>query len=80
MWATLLGALLFVCGMLFMAWAALGRRNLSKPSPPSQDGIDQGGTGPTLEPQRQGLRFLGLAQNWPGLVLMAIGAVILLFV
>ncbi|WEX88156.1 hypothetical protein PZN02_000616 [Sinorhizobium garamanticum] len=79
MWAILVGAFLFVCGMLFMAREALVRRNLSNPSPPSQDGTDQGGTGPTLEPERQGLRFLGFARNWPGLALMAVGAVLLLF-
>ncbi|MDK1377692.1 MULTISPECIES: hypothetical protein [unclassified Sinorhizobium] len=89
MWAILVGVFLFVCGMLFMAREALGRRQLSNPSPRSydgigqdgigQDGIGQEGTGPTLEPEQQGLGFLGLARNWPGLVLMAIGAVFLLF-
>nr|WP_153438905.1 hypothetical protein [Sinorhizobium terangae] len=65
--------------MLFMAREALVRRDLSNPSPQSQDRIDQGGTGPTLEPKRQGLGFLSLARNWPGLALMAVGAVLLLF-
>ncbi|WP_331373262.1 hypothetical protein [Sinorhizobium chiapasense] len=74
MWAILVGVFLVVCGMLFMAREALGRRNLSNPSPSSQDG-----NGPTLEPDEQGLGFLGLARNWPGLALMAVGAVLLLF-
>ncbi|TIO21159.1 MAG: hypothetical protein E5X96_09685, partial [Mesorhizobium sp.] len=36
--------------------------------------------GPTLEPRRRGLRFLGLSQNWPGLVMMAVGIILLLSV
>nr|WP_245181710.1 hypothetical protein [Sinorhizobium mexicanum] len=71
--------------MLFMAWEALGRRQLSNPStPPShdgrgRDGPGRDGTGPTLEPEQQGLGFLGFGRNWPGLALMAIGAALLLF-
>lgn len=33
---------------------------------------------PTLEPRRRGLGFLGVSQNWPGLLMMAVGAVLLL--
>ena len=31
----------------------------------------------TLEPPRRGLGFLGLGTNWPDILLMAIGAVLL---
>ena len=31
----------------------------------------------TLEPPRRGLGFLGVGTNWPGILLMAIGAVLL---
>jgi hypothetical protein len=33
----------------------------------------------TLEPQHQGLRFLGLSKNWPGIVTIALGALLLAF-
>jgi hypothetical protein len=32
----------------------------------------------TLEPPRRGLGFLGLGPNWPGLLLIVIGAILLL--
>jgi hypothetical protein len=35
---------------------------------------------PTLEPPHRGLRFLGLSQNWPGLLMMGIGIILLLSV
>jgi hypothetical protein len=31
----------------------------------------------TLEPPRRDVRFLGLGTNWPGILLMAIGAILL---
>jgi hypothetical protein len=40
--------------------------------------IDPSDDGPTLEPRHRGLRFLGLKANWPGLLLVAIGAIMLL--
>ncbi|MGO4843814.1 hypothetical protein AB4144_67200, partial [Rhizobiaceae sp. 2RAB30] len=34
--------------------------------------------GQTLEPPQRGVRFLGLGQNWLGLLLILIGAIVLL--
>ena len=67
-------ALLFFAGLIYLASEALRRGRLSGTtgtSPPVQDG--------TLEPRRHGVGFLGLTTNWPGLALMAIGALLLLF-
>jgi hypothetical protein len=72
-WTALIGAFLFICGLLYMAWEALGRRRLSEPPRASEDKRT------TLEPRGQGLRFLGPVRNWLGVALMAGGAVLLLF-
>jgi hypothetical protein len=61
-----LGALLVLGGILYMVRATIWRGSLSRPA------------GDTLEPTRRGVGFLGVAANWPGLLLMAIGAVLLL--
>jgi hypothetical protein len=65
-----LGALFAFGGVLYMARTAIWRGPLSGPacSRPVRD---------TLEPPRRGMRFLGLGTNWPGILLMAIGAVLL---
>jgi hypothetical protein len=81
--AILIGALLFAGGIVYMAGAALNRGRLSDPAP-ARTPDDSYATipatqGPTLEPSRRGLGFLGLASNWPGLLMMAAGAVLLLF-
>jgi hypothetical protein len=60
-----LGALLVLGGFLYMARAAIWRGSLSRPA---RD---------TLEPPRRGVGFLGFGANWPGLLLMAIGAILL---
>jgi hypothetical protein len=60
-----LGALLVLGGVLYMAHAAIWQGSLSRPA------------GDTLEPPRHGLGFLGVRANWPGMLLMAIGAVLL---
>jgi hypothetical protein len=60
-----LGALLVLGGLLYMVRATIWRGSLSRPA------------GNTLEPPRRGLGFLGVGANWPGLLLMAIGAVLL---
>jgi hypothetical protein len=65
------GALLVLGGILYMArtaiwWGSLSRSRSSVPVPD------------TLEPSRRGVRFLGLGANWPGILLMAIGAILLL--
>ncbi|AHF83893.1 hypothetical protein RLEG3_19700 [Rhizobium leguminosarum bv. trifolii WSM1689] len=71
MWAILTGAALIIGGVLFLFTSALGRRP-SDPHRMPQDGA-------TLEPRRQGLRFLGLSQNWPALAVIAIGALVLAY-
>ena len=60
-----LGALLILGGVLYMARATIWRGSLSRP------------TGDTLEPPRRGLGFLGREANWPGILLMAVGAILL---
>lgn len=68
-----LGALMILCGLLYMAAQAIWRGPLSdagrRRSPAAAD---------TLEPGRRGVRFLGLASNWPGLVLIAVGVFLLI--
>ncbi|MBB2685659.1 MULTISPECIES: hypothetical protein [Rhizobium] len=71
MWAVLIGAALIIGGLLFLLQPALRR----KPSDPHL--MPQGGA--TLEPRRQGLRFLGLSRNWPALAIIAVGALLLVF-
>ncbi|CAN7460806.1 hypothetical protein LJR231_003092 [Phyllobacterium sp. LjRoot231] len=68
---TLIGALLVVCGLLYMAGVAVYRGSLSEPH--LSNGEPAG-----LEPPHRGLRFLGLKANWPGLLVAAIGALLLL--
>jgi hypothetical protein len=60
------GALLILGGILYMVRATIWRGSLSRPA------------GDTLEPVRRGVGFLGVGANWPGILLMAIGAVLLL--
>jgi hypothetical protein len=66
-----LGALLVLGGILYMARTAIWRGPLSGRGDSFQPARD------TLEPPRRGLGFLGVGTNWPGLVLLAIGAVLL---
>jgi len=62
-----LGALLVICGILYMALAAIFRGRSSDPDLSSV-------RTETLEPTRPGLRFLGIKSNWPGLLgLVAVG-------
>lgn len=68
-----IGALLFICGMLLMARTAIFRGNMSEPHPTPRDPA-----GVTLEPSHRGLRFLGFTQNWPGIALAVVGALMLL--
>ena len=65
-----LGALLVLGGLLYIVRATIWRGPLSgrDSSRPVRD---------TLEPPRRGLGFLGIGANWPGILLMAIGAVLL---
>ena len=67
-----LGALLVVGGVLFTATQAIWRGRLSDARrTPSGLAAD------TLEPRESGTGF-GLKANWPGLVLIALGAFLLL--
>lgn len=70
---TLIGALLVACGVVYMAIAAISRGRMTDPhsSPGNQ-------TGPTLEPRRAGMGFLGAKANWPGVLIAAIGLILLL--
>lgn len=65
-----LGALLIFGGLLYMVRATIWRGPLSgrDSSRPVRG---------TLEPPRRGLGFLGVAANWPGIVLIAAGAVLM---
>lgn len=80
----LIGAFLVVAGIVYTALAVLNRGRLSNPTsfPPPPDGPmpNLAAPGPTLEPRRRGLGFLGLSQNWPGLLMIGIGVVLLLSV
>jgi hypothetical protein len=62
-----LGVLLVIGGVLYMARATIWRGSLSRPA---RD---------TLEPPRRGVGFLGFEANWPGILLMAIGAILLVW-
>jgi threonine/homoserine/homoserine lactone efflux protein len=68
-----LGALLLLAGLVYLAYAAINRGRMSDPAA----NRDEAGKR-TLEPRHRGLGFLGWKANWPGLVLAAIGAVLLL--
>jgi hypothetical protein len=70
---TLIGALLLLAGVVFMAVAAIGRGRMSDPHRNPEDTANL-----TLEPRHRGVGFLGLQLNWPGLVLVIAGAIILL--
>jgi hypothetical protein len=71
MWAILTGAVLMIGGLLYLFQEALSRR-LSEPRQSAHGNQ-------TLEPRPQGLRFLGLSRNWPALLIIAVGALLLIF-
>jgi hypothetical protein len=66
-----LGALLVLVGLLYMARKAIWRGALSGRE---SSGLPRD----TLEPSRGGLGFLGLGANWPGVLSMTIGAILLI--
>jgi hypothetical protein len=68
-----IGALLLIGGFLLMARTAIFRGELSEPHAAASDP-----SGPTLEPYHRGLRFLGVKQNWPGIAMVVVGALMLL--
>ncbi|ATU94586.1 hypothetical protein [Phyllobacterium zundukense] len=71
----LVGAILVIAGVLYSVWVALSHRKLSRP-PQSSDSENAA----SLEPRRQGLRFLGLTKNLPAAIVIVIGAALLLYV
>ena len=74
MWIVpLLGALLFIVGLVQTARAAIRRGRMSDPGPNPNDTAAR-----TLEPRERGVGFLGVKPNWPGLLMMAVGALMLL--
>jgi hypothetical protein len=71
-----LGALFVLCGVLFMVAQPLWRGRLSAARrAPSE--IPSEIPSATLEPRKPGAGF-GLKGNWPGLVLVVLGGVLLL--
>ncbi len=68
----LLGAVFVVAGIVYLASQAIWRGRLSGQSAPLSAPAD------TLEPPRRGVRFLGLRQNWLGIVLVVVGGAMLL--
>ena len=69
----LLGALMMLAGLAYLAWSAIRRGRMSDPTAKPNDAGKR-----TLEPQRRGMGFLGWAANWPGLLLAGLGALLLL--
>ena len=67
-----IGALLVVGGVVFTAAQAIWKGRLSD-ARPTRSGV----ASDTLEPQPRSSGF-GLKANWPGLALIALGAVLLL--
>jgi hypothetical protein len=68
-----LGALLVICGVLYMVSRAIWRGPLSGPSRRRLRVAAD-----TLEPREPSHGVFGLARYWPGLALMALGAILLL--
>ena len=69
----LIGALLVLAGLVYMAAAAIYRGRLSDDRPNPTDTADR-----TLEPRHRGLGFLGLKPNLAGLIMIAVGALLLI--
>jgi hypothetical protein len=69
-----IGALLFICGIVLMARTAIFRGEMSEPHASRRGSGDV-----TLEPRHRGLRFLGVAANWPGIALAVVGGLMLLW-
>jgi drug/metabolite transporter (DMT)-like permease len=71
MWQVWLGVMLIVAGLLLLAAPPIWQGRLSGQRKRSAV------AGDTLEPRKPGAGF-ELASNWPGLVLITLGAVLLL--
>jgi len=77
-----LGALFVLSGLLFVATQPIWRGRLSearrrRSSPAPRDTAMKPTEPMTLEPRRPGAGF-GLKANWPGLVLIVLGGILLL--
>ena len=72
----MIGALLVLAGVVFMAAQPLWHGRLSSVKRPDE-GLGPQGASDTLEP-RKPARGLGIKWNWPGLAMVAAGAVLLL--
>ena len=68
-----LGALFVLGGLLFIVAQPIWRGRLSDASKRTSSGAPRD----TLEPRRPGVGF-GLKTNWPGLVLIVLGGMLLL--
>ncbi|CAN7412999.1 hypothetical protein [Rhizobium sp. LjRoot254] len=73
MFTIVLGSILFILGLLYLFREALVSRRLSDPH--RTNGAN---AKPALEPRGQGLRFLGLGRNWPGLAMIVVGSILLI--
>ncbi|EPE96790.1 hypothetical protein [Rhizobium grahamii] len=71
MWPILIGAAFVIGGVLLLFRPVLDRRASNPHRTPQGDA--------TLEPPRQGLRFLGLAKSWLALAAIVVGALLLAF-
>ena len=67
------GALLLIAGIVLIAGAAIARGRLSDPHHNTGDTA-----GRTLEPRHKRVGSLGSSVNWPGLLLVALGGLMLL--
>jgi hypothetical protein len=67
-----LGALLIICGVVYTAAQPILQGRLSRLRP-----VSPVRPGNTLEPERPA-KGLGLSFNWPGLLMIALGTVLLL--
>jgi hypothetical protein len=68
----MLGALLLLAGLVYLAFAAINRGRMSDPATNREDAGKR-----TLEPRDRGLGLLDWKANWPGLVMGALGALLL---
>ena len=70
-----LGALLVIAGVIYMAMRAIWKGPMSGPNQ-TRSGLSRD----TLEPPGRGgeISVFALSRNWPGLMLMMVGAILLL--
>jgi hypothetical protein len=71
--ANLVGALLLIGGVVYMGCIAINRSKMSDLRSSPDDPAER-----TLEPRHRGLGFLGVGVNWPGLLMVILGCLLLL--